>query len=144
MTHVVNDVINEYLKGLGDNLIEIEKIKKQFEDVGLNYDEELAKLRQNIVLRIIIKDDQFYVHYDESYLEQDVPLEHLEAIVMEEQFIRALDQQFTCYSIDSKPKVTKPRNNECDNCPQTKCVTRIRLCYRLRINLMSWHFLLNA
>ena len=129
MTHVVNDVINEYLKGLGDNVIEIEKIKKQFEELGLDYDEELAKLRQNVVPRIIIKDDQFYIRYDESYLEQDVPIEGntFNCIVMEEQFIRALDKQFSCYSIDSKPKVTKPRNIECDNCPQTKCVTKIRL-----------------
>ncbi len=127
MTHLVNDVINEFLKGLGENLIEIEKIKKQFEELGLNYDEELSKLRQNVVPRIIIKDNQFMVHYDESYLEEDTPLEYFESIVMEEQFIRALDKQFSCYSIDSKPKVTKPRNPDCDNYPQTKCIMKIRL-----------------
>jgi hypothetical protein len=129
MTHIVNDVINEYLKGLGDNLIEIEKIKKQFVELGLNYDEELSKLRQNVVPRIIVKDNGFYIHYDKSYLDQDTPVEGdtFECIVMEEQFIRALDNQFTCYSIDSKPMVSKPRSHCRDNCAQTKCVVKIRL-----------------
>ena len=127
MTHLVNDVIGNFLKGLGDDLIEIEKIKKQFEELGLEYDEELSKVRQNVVPRIIVKDNQFIIHYDESYLNKNTPLEYLEAIVMEEQFIRALDKQFSCYSIDSMPKVTNPRNNECDNCAQTKCTMKIRL-----------------
>ena len=39
MTHIVNDVIGRYLKGLGDNVIDIEKIKKQFDELGLDYDE---------------------------------------------------------------------------------------------------------
>ena len=121
MTHLVNDVIGNFLKGLGDDLIEIEKIKKQFEELGLNYDEELSKLRQDVVPRIIVKDNKFMVDYGESYIEKNAQFEHFEAIVMEEHFIRALDKQFSCYSIDSKPKVTKPRNNECDNCAQTKC-----------------------
>lgn len=131
MTHIVNDVIDEYLKGLGENLIEIEKIKKQFEELGLEYDQELAKLRASIhqfsVPRILVKDNQFIVRWDESYIEQDVPLEHLECIVMEEQFIRALDKQFSCYSIDSKPMVSKPRSQCCDNCAHNKCVVKIRL-----------------
>ena len=132
MTHIVNDVIDEYLKGLGENLIEIEKIKKQFEELGLEYDQELAKLTASIhqfsVPRILVKDNQFIVRWDESYLENDTPVEGaFDCIVMEEQFIRALDKQFSCYSIDSKPKVTKPRSQCCDNCPQTKCVTKIRL-----------------
>lgn len=131
MTHLVNDVIGKFLKGLGDNLIEIEKIKKQFEELGLEYDQELSKLRASIhqfdVPRIMVKDNQFIIRCDESYLENDVVLEHLEAIVMEEQFIRALDKNLSCYSIDSKPKVAKPRSHFCDNCAQTKCVTKIRL-----------------
>ena len=133
MTHVVNDVINNYLKGLGENLIEIEKIKKQFEELGLEYDQELDKLKASIhefdVPRIVIKDNRFFVGWGETYLENNAQLEgdSFEAIVMEEQFIRALDKQLSCYSIDSKPKVLKPRNNECDNCAQTKCVVKIRL-----------------
>ena len=79
--------------------------------------------------RIIIKDDQFYIHYNESYLEQDTPVEGnaFTCIVMKEQFIRALNKESSCYSIDTKPKVTKPRNNECHNCSQTKCKMKIRL-----------------
>ena len=57
MTHIVNDVINEYLKGLGDNLIEIERIKKQFEELGLDYNEELSNLKQFDLPRVIIKND---------------------------------------------------------------------------------------
>jgi len=133
MTHLVNDVIRFYLKGLGDDLIEIEKIKKQFEGLGLEYDKELSKLKASIhefdVPRIIIKDDQFMVDWSETYLEKDAQLEGntFEAIVMNEQFIRALDKQFSCCSINSKLQVMNPRNPECDNCPNNKCVVKIRL-----------------
>ena len=133
MTHLVNDVIGSFLKGLGENLIEIEKIKKQFEELGLEYDKELSKLRDSIhqfdVPRIMVKDNQFYIQWGESYLENDSSLEHLEAIVMEEQFIRALfnKKQLACFSIDSKPKVSKPRSQNCDNCTQMKCELKVRL-----------------
>ena len=123
MTHLVNDVIGSYL----ENVIEIEEIKKQFEDIGLDYDDELSKLRTDDVPMIIIKEDQFMIHYDERYGVDDRPLEQLEAIVLEEQFIRALDKQLSCYSIDGKPKVSKPCNPGCDTCTQTNCVVKIRL-----------------
>ncbi len=114
-------------------MIEIEKIKKQFEELGLEYDQELSKLKDSIhqfdVPRIMVKDNQFIIRCDESYLENDTALEHFEAIVMEEQFIRALwdNKQFSCYSIDSKPKVSNPRSRSCDSCAQTKCVLKVRL-----------------
>ncbi len=135
MTHIVNDVIESFLKGLGENIIDIEKIKKQFEELGLEYEQELTKLRQSIhqfnVPRITVKENQFHIRCDDSYLENDVLLECLEAIVMEEQYIRALwDQkhrQMTCFSIDSKPKVLRPMSHGCNNCAHTNCTMKIRL-----------------
>ena len=123
MTHIVNDVIEKYLKGLGENLTDKERIKKQFEKLGLNYHEELSKLQQDDVPRIIIKHNQFYMQCGES----NAPLEHLEAIVMQEQLIRALDKQFSCYSIDGKPRVSNPVSKNCDNCTDDKCTMKIRL-----------------
>ena len=124
--------IKKFLKGLGENIIDIEKIKKQFEELGLEYDKELSKLRQSIhqfnVPRITVKENQFHIRCDDSYLENDVVIEHFEAIVMEEQVIRALfDKKLVCFSIDSKPKTLRPRSYCCDHCAQTKCALKVRL-----------------
>ena len=98
MTHIVNDVIKAYLKGLGENIIDIEKIKKQFEELGLEHEKELSKLRESIRQfdgpRIIVKDNQFNLHCDKSYLAKDISHRNFEAIVIiEEQFVRALWDQ---------------------------------------------------
>lgn len=135
MTHIVNDVIGKYLKGLGENLIDIERIKKQFEELGLKYDEELSKLRESIrqfsVPIILIKDNEFIIRCYESYIKKNTSFEKFEAIITEEQFIRALwnqkEKQMTCFSIDSKPKVLRPMSYSCDNCGYNDCIMKIRL-----------------
>jgi hypothetical protein len=76
----------------------------------------------------VVKDNEFIIRCDESYLANDASFEKFEAIVIEEQYIRTLfDKKLVCFIIDSKPKAIRPRSHCCDNCAQTNCMMKIRL-----------------